>query len=181
MCLLASPNGVLMMLKKTFKKLHTHFAIPLHSGLNWHGFGRKGAALCQQGHSDKVSYFLQPARQNKQVQCDGVLLLSSALMAIKYLLSTNIESMRMSIYVNHFSNFYFPDMGLKSFKVHYPDLLVLILLESKYKTVFKTSPTKRALEVLFIAFATCKRARSHPSDFGLSFRGKWYPEHPKTG
>lgn len=80
---------------------------------------------------------------NKQVQCDGVILLSSALIALKYL-SSNEKSMRMNIYVNHFSDFYFPNMDLKNSKVHYPDLLFLMHMESTYKTVFKTSPTKCA-------------------------------------
>lgn len=98
----------------------------------------------------------------KQVLCDGVLLLSSALIAIKYL-GTNTESMRMSIYVNHFSNFCFPGM----------DLLIFMLLESKYKTVFKS--TKCALEVLFIAFANCKQSEIPPFRLQSQFQRKMMP------
>lgn len=88
--------------------------------------------------------------------------------------------MRMTIYVNHFSDFYFPNMDLKNSKVHYPDLLFLMHMESTYKTVFKTSPTKCALVVLFITFASCKHSKIPPFRFQpQGFRGRWCPVHPK--
>lgn len=116
---------------------------------------------------------------NKQVQCDRVILLSSALIALNYL-SSKEKSMRMNIYVNHFSNFYFPNMDLKNSTVHYPDLLFLMHIESTYKTVLKTSPTKCALVVLFITFASCKHSKIPPFRFqSQGFRWRRCPVHPK--
>lgn len=52
---------------------------------------------------------------------------------------------------------------------------------STYKTVFKTSPIKCALEVLVITFASCKQSEIPPFGFqSHSFRERWRPVHPKT-
>lgn len=62
--------------------------------------------------------------------------------------------------------------------VHYPDFLALMRMESTYKIIFKTSPTKWTSEI----FSCCKQSKISSMRFHMkSFRGRWCHRQTKTG